>query len=60
MAEDIVSLGLDFRGDIIQESSTVMTIADAAATADITAGVVIMDNASVANDSCTWHSDRHE
>ena len=51
-AEDIVSLGLDSRGDTTQESSTVMTTADAAATADITAGAVILDDAGVANDSC--------
>ena len=30
MAKDIISLGLDSRGDITQESSTVMTTADAA------------------------------
>ena len=40
-AEDIVSLGLDSRGDTTQESSAVMTIADAAETADITADAVI-------------------
>ncbi len=49
-AEDIVSLGLDSRGDTTQESSAVMTTADAAATANITAGAVILDNAGVAND----------
>src|SRR6266542_1138476 len=49
-AEDIVSLGLDSRSDITQESSAVMTTADAAATADITAGTVILDDAGVAND----------
>src|SRR6266540_3401261 len=49
-AEDIVSLGLDSRGDITQESSAVMTTADAAATADITADAVILDDAGVAND----------
>src|SRR6266496_2998907 len=43
-AEDIVSLGLDSRGDTTQESSAVM------ATADITANAVILDDASVAND----------
>ncbi len=53
MAEDIISLGLDSRGDITQESSVVMTTADATVTADITAGAVILDNANVANDSCT-------
>ena len=59
-AEDIVSLGLDSRGDTTQESSAVMTTADAAATADIIAGAVILDDAGVANDSYAWHSDRHE
>src|SRR6266540_2172031 len=49
-AEDIVSLGLDSRGDTIQESSAVMTTADAAATVDITADAVILDDADVAND----------
>ena len=49
-AKDIVSLRLDSRGDTIQESTAVMTTADAAATADITAGAVILDDAGVAND----------
>ena len=49
-AEDIVSLGLDSRGDTTQDSSAVMTTADAAVTADITADAVIMDNVGVAND----------
>ncbi len=49
-AEDIVSSGLDSRGDTTQESSAVMTTADATATADITANAVILDDASVAND----------
>src|SRR6266498_446408 len=49
-AEDIVSLGLNSKGDTTQESSTVMTTANAAATADITAGAVILDDAGVAND----------
>jgi len=56
-AEDIISLGLDFRDDTIQESSTVMTTADAVMTADITADAVILDDASVTNDSCAWRSD---
>ena len=60
MAKDIISLGLYSSGDTTQESSTVMTTADATATADITAGVVILDNVGVANDSCAWRSDRHE
>src|SRR6266540_4716701 len=49
-AEDIVSLGLDSRGDITQKSTAVMTTADAAATADINADAVIMNDAGVAND----------
>ena len=52
MAEDIVLLGLNSRGDTTQESSAVMTTADAAVTADITVSAVILDNADVANDSC--------
>src|SRR6266498_237479 len=59
-ADDIVSLGLDSRGDTTQESSAVMTTADAVATADITANAVILDDASVANDSYAWRSDRYE
>src|SRR6266542_1820133 len=54
MIKDIVSLGLDSRGDITQESSTVMTTVDAAMIADITADAVILDDASAANDSCAW------
>ncbi len=52
-AEGIISLGLDSRDDTTQESSAVMTTADAAMTADITASAVIMDEADVVNDSCT-------
>ncbi len=48
-AEDIVSLGLDSRGDTTQESSAVMITADVAATADITADAVILDDVNVAN-----------
>ena len=59
-AEDIVSLGLDSRGDITQESSAVMTTADATATANITADAVIMDDAGVANDMLRMAQDRHE
>src|SRR6266496_4768653 len=58
-AKDIVSLGLDSRGDTTQESSTVMTTADAAVTADITAGTVILDDAGVANDMLRMAQDRH-
>src|SRR6266498_2684765 len=53
MAEDIVLLGLNSRGDTTQKSSAVMTTADAAVTVDITVDVVILDDAGVANDSCT-------
>ena len=59
-AEDIVSLRLDSRGDTTQESSALMTTADAAATADIIVNVVILDDVGMANDSCVWRSDRHE
>ena len=60
MAENIVSLGLDSRDNTTQESSAVMTTANAAVTADIIADAVILDDAGVANDSCVWHSDQHE
>src|SRR6266542_1599835 len=59
-AEDIVSLGLDSKGDTTQESSAVMTTADAAATADITVGAVILDDAGVANDMLRMAQDQHE
>src|SRR6266540_2313901 len=49
-AEDIVSLGLDSRGDTTQESNAVITTADATVTADITANAVIMNDAGVTND----------
>src|SRR6266511_3597320 len=58
--EDIVSLGVDSRGDTTQESSAVMTTADAAVTANITASAVILDDTGMANDSCVGRSDRHE
>src|SRR6266508_2017296 len=58
-AEDIVSLGLDSKGNITQESNAVMTTADAVATVDITAGAVILDDAGVTNDSCAWRSNQH-
>src|SRR6266496_1391108 len=51
-AEDIVSLELDSRGDTTQESSAVMTTADTVTTANITADAVILDDMSMANDSC--------
>ena len=58
--KDIVSLGLNSRGDTTQESSTIMIIANAVTTADITTGTVILNDADVANDSCVWRSNRHE
>ncbi len=58
--EDIVLLGLDSRSDTTQESSVIMTIADAVVTADITADAVILDDVGVTNDSCTRRSDQHE
>ena len=60
-AEDIVSLGLDSRGNITQESSAIMTTADATTIADITAGAVILDDAitpvALTNflQSCDWN-----
>src|SRR6266498_2144767 len=54
MAENIISLELNSRGDTTQESSAVITTADAMTTADITAGAIILDDADVANDSCVW------
>ena len=60
MVKDIISLGLDSRDDITQESSVVMTTVDAAMTADITVDAVILDDASVAYDSCAWRNDQHE
>ena len=52
-AEDIASLEMDSRDDITQENSTVMITADAVVTANITADVVILDNADIATDSGT-------
>ncbi len=60
MAKDIISLGLNSKGDTTQKSSTVMTTVDATVTVNITADAVILDDVGVANDSCTWHSDRHK
>jgi len=51
MAEDIISLELNFRSDIIQESSVVMTTADATTTVDITVNAVILDDVGIANNS---------
>ena len=58
-AKDIISLGLNSRGDTTQESSAVMTV-DAMVTADITAGAVILDDVGMANDSYAWYNDQHE
>jgi len=60
MIEDIVSLGLDSRDDITQESSTVMITTDVMMTANITTDTVILDDVGMANDSCAGYSDQHE
>ncbi len=60
MAEDIISLGLDSKGNITQESSAVIITVDAMATVDITADAVILNDAGVASDSCAWCKDQHE
>ena len=60
IAEDIISLGLDSRGDITQKSSVVIITADAVVTADITADTIILADAGIATDSCVWCSDQHE
>ncbi len=54
MAKDIISLGLDSKDNITQESSVVMTTADAVVTMDITASVIILDNVDVTSDSCEY------
>jgi len=59
-AEDIVLLRLDFRSNITQKSSAVMTTADAVVTMNITVNAIIMDDVDIANDSCIWYSDQHE
>ncbi len=53
IAKDIVLLGLDSKGDIIQESSIVMTTANAIITADITADVIIIADEDVVTNSYT-------
>ncbi len=60
IAEDIILLGLDSRGNITQESSAVMTTANAVATADITADTVILNDVSIADNSCVWRNDQYE
>ena len=60
MTEDIISLGMDSRGDITQESSTVMITVDIMITADITASVIILDDADMVNDSYAQRSNYHE
>ncbi len=57
MAKDIVLFGLNSRSNTIQESSVIIIIMDAATTADIIVNIVIMDEVSVVNDSCTWRDD---
>jgi len=37
-----------------------MITADAAVTVNITVDIVIMGNAGIANDSCTWHNNQQE
>ena len=59
-AKDIVLLGLDSKGNTTQESSAVMTTANATVTVDITVGAVISDNVGMTNDSYVWCSDQHE
>ncbi len=59
-AKNIILLELDSKGDTTQENSAVITTVDAAVTANITADIVIVDDTSVANNSCAWGSDRHE
>ena len=59
MVKDIISLGLDSRGNTTQESSAVMTTADIVTIADITASAVILDDVDVANDSYAGRSDQH-
>ena len=53
-AKDIVSLELDFKGNIIQGSSVVRITVNAMATMNITVDAVILDDVSVAIDSCIW------
>ncbi len=50
MTKDIISLGLDSRNDIIQESSTVITTTDIIAIANIIADAIIIDDVGVVND----------
>ncbi len=54
MVEDIVLLRIDFKGDTIQESSTVITTANAMITVNNIAGVInnnCADDVSLANNS---------
>ncbi len=60
MVENIVSLELDSRDDITQESSTVIITVDVAMTADITANIVILDDTGVATNSYAWRSNQYE
>ncbi len=58
-AEDIVSLGLDSKGNITQESSVVMITADAVVIADNIADAILLEDMDIANNSCIWCSDWH-
>src|SRR6266540_6304762 len=51
MIEDIVSLGLDSKDNITQESSAVMITADTTVIVNITANAVILDNVNIVNDN---------
>ncbi len=53
MIEDIVSLGLDSKDNITQESSAVMITADTTVIVNITANAVILDNVNIVNDNYT-------
>ncbi len=60
VTKDIVSLGLNSRGNITQGSSTVMTTADATVIADIIMGAVILENVGIANNSYTQGNNQYE
>ena len=59
-AEDIVSLGLDSKGDTTQGSNAVIITANTVVTADITVGIVILENTGVVNNNCVKGNDQHE
>jgi len=60
MTKNIISLGLDSRNDITQESSIVITIADAVVIVDIIVDIIILNDAGIANDNCTWCSNQYK